>query len=448
MKNIVISGAGDVGRYAAQVAKQEGLRVTIIETSEKAIARVENNIDARIVSGSACHADVLRRAEVSQCDILMAATSLDEVNLLTASIGKKMGAKSVMARIHNTSYFDESFDYRESFGVDHFVCPEQLTARAIASDLTEPNTAQIPRFAQNEIEIRNLKVSKKSSAIHTELRELNLPPGVRIALIKRDGHSIAPEASTKLAPLDHIAVVGPSDAFKEVLTVFGQGTNGTQNLAISGAGAISEWLLKKLDLNRYRIKLFEKDIKRAEEIAEKYKRITVINEDPAEADIFSGEHLEDCHAFLALGKNQEHNILGAMQAKSLGVPRVTSLVQSSNFLKILKNTGIDHLYSPRLEAAKALLQVANTQPIKQLARLDYKAALVYQVKVQDVCKSIGKDLADLGFPNNAFIAAIERESKVFCPIYTDKVEKGDILIIIGPRGIKEFIRQSFIEQGR
>ncbi|MCB9228503.1 MAG: Trk system potassium transporter TrkA [Deltaproteobacteria bacterium] len=443
MKHIVISGAGEVGRYAAQVARKEGLRVTIIETSDEAIARVENSIDARIVSGSACHAEVLRQADVSSCDVLMAATSLDEVNLLTASIGKKMGAGIVMARIHNTSYFDEEFDYRMTFGVDHFVCPEQLTARTIASDLTEPNTSQIPRFAQNEIEIRNFIVSENSAAANVALKDLKLPPGVRIALIRRHKESLAPVAGTVLSVSDRVAVIGPGDAFQDVLALFGKGSSGIQNLAVTGAGPVSEWLLQKLDLNRYRIKLFEKNLDLAERIASKFGQITVIHEDPMEASIFTGEHLEQCDAFLALEGNQEHNLLAAMQAKSAGVPNVIALVQSSGLLRILKGTGVDHLYSPRIEAARALLQIVDTAPVKHLASLDSRVALVYQVKVQPDSPGVAKALADMDFPDNAFIAAIEREGSVFCPVFRDQISSGDVLIVIGPHDIRKYLLKTF-----
>ena len=448
MKNIIISGAGEVGCYAAQVAKKRGMRVTIIETSRAAIEKVENSIEARIIAGSACHADILSLAEIENCDVLMAATSLDEVNLLTASIGKKMGAKTVMARIHNTAYFSSIFDYRTSFFVDHFICPEQLTAKIIASDLTEPETSHIPRFAQNEIEIRSLEVGRRSQAANLELRDLRLPPGVRIALIRRGCRSLAPEAGTRLLTGDQIALVGPGEGVKNVMPVFGKGSHRIRNLAILGAGAISEWLLNKLDLQKYQVKLFEPDVAAAEEIAAKFSNITVINEDPVEADVFAGEHLENCSAFLALGKNQEHNILGAMQAKSNGVPGVFALVQSSGFLRILKHTGIDHLYSPRVEAARALLQVTDTAPIKLLARLDPKASLVYQVKVKDHARAVGTVLSGLKFPKNAFIAAIERGGHVFCPVYKDRIEKGDILTAIGPRGVRDYLQSAFIDRGK
>ena len=448
MKNVVITGAGEVGRYAAQVAQKDGLKVTIIENCKEAISLVENSVDARIIEGSSCHADILRKAEVDQCDILMAATSLDEINLLTASIAKRMGAKKVMARIHNTAYFDKTFDYRESFGVDHFVCPEQLTARAIVSDLdlSEPNASKIPRFAQNEIEIRNYIVSPKSDAVHLPLKELDLPPGVRLALIRREGQGIAPEGDCVLKALDKISIIGPADSFKEALSIFGREETKVRNLAISGGGPISEWLLQKLDHSRYQVKLFEKNEVLAEKIARMHRDITVINDDPLEGDLFQGEHLENCSSFLALGTSQEHNILGAMQAKTHGVQNVVALIQSMNFLRILRDTRIDHLYSPRIEAAKSLRQVTDSSSIRVLARLDVKVSLVYQVRVKSSSKAIGRELIELKFPKTSFVAAIEREGGVHYPIFSDKIRKEDVLVVIGPMGLKNYLRETFIEK--
>jgi len=445
MKHIVISGAGEVGRYSAQVAQNHGLKVTVIEMCPAAIERIENSTDARIVAGSACHADVLRRADVPDCDVLIAATSLDEVNLLTASIGKQMGAKTVMARIHNTAYFDGEFDYRESLGIDHFICPEKLTARAIASDLREPGSNLVPRFAQNEIEIRNFSVDKNSRSAGMSLKELTMPPGVRVAIIRRKGKRFTPDADTILNPDDEVSLIGPNDAFKHVPFLFSKGNSGKkQSIAIVGAGTVTEWFLKKTDFRQYHIKLFERNTEAAEKIAVKFRKITVINEDAMDADIFSGEHLEDCSSFLALSEHQEQNILAAMQAKKLGVPNVTALIQSSDFLKILSDTGIDHLYSPRIEAARALMHIIDDSPIKVLATPDKKVSLIFQVKVREDSHGVGKSLAELNFPPRTFVAAIERGPGVFCPVYSDKVCAGDILITIGPRSLRDYLEQTFI----
>lgn len=444
MKHVVISGAGEVGRYAAEVAERMGLRVTIIETSPKAIANIENNVDARTVLGSGCHSRILKKAEVDKCDVFMAATSHDEVNLLSASIGKKMGAQISMARIQNTAYYDSKFDYRQTFEIDHFVCPEQLTAKAMVSDLTEPGAMLIPRFAQNEIELRSYTLSESCKSIGRQLMHLPLPPGVRVALVQRQLQKFVPEANTRLEQGDIISVIGPNQAFETISPLFGQKKRGSRNLVISHASKVGYWLLQQLDPKLFKVKVFEQNLSVAEALAEKYPHVTVVGNDPLDEDIFRNEHIENCHGFISMSQNQEHNIIEAMHARKMGVKNVSAVIQSSNFLQILSEAGINKIYCPKIEAAKALVQILDASPIKVLAKLDEETSIIYQVRVQKLSKSVGLALKDLLFPKNAFIAAIERENLVFCPTHTDQILDGDILTAIGPQSLKDFLQSNFI----
>ena len=135
-----------------------------------------------------------------------------------------------------------------------------------------------------------------------------------------------------------------------------------------------------------------------------------------------------------------------MQAKTHGVPNVVALIQSMNFLRILKDTRIDHLYSPRVEAGKSLRKVTDKALIRVLARLDYKISLVYQVRVQVGAWGIGRELEEVGFPKTSFIAAIERDGNVLYPIFSDKVKNEDVLIVIGPQGLKNYLKKTFIDK--
>jgi trk system potassium uptake protein TrkA len=443
MKNIIISGAGEVGKFAAQELEKEGHSVSVIECSNEAIKRLENICEARLIQGSSTHSVTLKEAGIEKCDVLMAATSLDEINLLTASIGKKMGAKTVMARVHNSAYFDQEFSYPSSLGIDYFICPDLLTARSICADLNDPGESDLPRFAQNELELRTFIIGKKSSAIGKTLRDLHMPPGVRVALINRDKKTFAPEAHTPLVRLDEITVIGPTDCFTDVMNIFGERKVKHQTIAISGGSDIAEWILKEIDHDRFTIKFFETDPDIAEKFALNFPSITVIGEDPVETDIFDDEHLETCTAFLAVGDNQEHNILGAIQAKKLGIASTFAIIHNSSLLSVLGHTGIDHPYSPRIEAAKELAKFIDDSSIRMLASLDPKHAIIYEVKVSDTYDSEDKSLIELNFPPTSFIAAIQRGEKVFSPVRDDRVKKGDILICIGPPMLEPFLKITF-----
>ena len=103
---IVICGAGEVGSHAAEVLVRADHAVTIIDLDAERLRPIEDSIDARTVVGNCARADILLEAGVAGCDLLVAATDCDEVNLLTSALGKRIGATKTVARVHEFDFAD------------------------------------------------------------------------------------------------------------------------------------------------------------------------------------------------------------------------------------------------------------------------------------------------------------------------------------------------------
>jgi trk system potassium uptake protein TrkA len=131
--NIVIFGAGTVGTSIADLLCANNHNVCLIDSSKDALSLVEERLDVRTLCGSACDSIVLFQAGVQSADLVLAVTSLDEVNLVGASLAKAMGAKRSLARVFDQAYLDTStFDYRRHFGIDRLLSLEHLTALELA----------------------------------------------------------------------------------------------------------------------------------------------------------------------------------------------------------------------------------------------------------------------------------------------------------------------------
>ncbi|MBL4702451.1 MAG: NAD-binding protein, partial [Phycisphaeraceae bacterium] len=104
--NIVICGAGEVGRHTAEELGTQGNNITIIDLDMTKLAVVEQSMDVRILHGNATHVDLLREAGVADADLFLAATNIDEINLLSASLAHAVGAKTTIARVHHSAFFD------------------------------------------------------------------------------------------------------------------------------------------------------------------------------------------------------------------------------------------------------------------------------------------------------------------------------------------------------
>ena len=444
-KKIVISGGGEVGSYAAQLLSENGHSVTIIDESEEVLERLDQSFEAKMVAGSACHANVLKEAQVDSCDVMIAATSLDEINILSGALGKRMGAKKVISRIHHRIYQNANyFNYETGFGIDHLIYPEELTARAICSHLNDPGVMAIQSFAKEAIELHQYHVDHHCKLIHLPLREVTLPAGIRIIKILRQSQAIIPGANSELLPGDIVTLIGPSEQFSQVKGFFVKDKKKTKEIVIVGGSPTAEWVIAHLKGQDVSIRLFELNLDVANELAARYPRITVLHADALDSHTFDSEHLERAQALLALSDVQERNILVGLQAKKLGVQTTYAVIHNSSYLSALEEVGINFCYSPRMEAAKELLRLMDDSPIKNVTSLGDGQVNIYELTARMHGAAIGQRLIDVKFPSMSFIAAIQRGKEVFSPGANDTVEPDDTLIIIGPKDIESTLLKLYL----
>ncbi len=139
--NVIIAGAGEVGAHAAEVLSRAGHNVTVIDLSTDRLRHLDDTLDVRTLAGHCAHVDVLRAAGAEKCDMMLAATQVDEINLLSASFAKAVGARKTIVRVHHTANFSlRGSAYARHLGIDELICPEQLTAIEIARTLRNPGS--------------------------------------------------------------------------------------------------------------------------------------------------------------------------------------------------------------------------------------------------------------------------------------------------------------------
>ncbi|MBR0150190.1 MAG: NAD-binding protein, partial [Synergistaceae bacterium] len=89
VQNIVVVGAGEVGRNVAGRLSSEGHNVYLVEKDEATAKRADEELDVEVIRGNGARPQVLAKAGVFQggdVDILIACTNRDEVNMLSCWI--------------------------------------------------------------------------------------------------------------------------------------------------------------------------------------------------------------------------------------------------------------------------------------------------------------------------------------------------------------------------
>ena len=434
--NIIICGAGTVGSYAADVLASAGHNITLIDLQAQRLADIEETMDVRTLQGNCTYADVLKKAGAASADLLVAATESDEINLLSAAVGKGVGAKKTVARVRHSAYFDErGVDYSAILGIDDLICPEYSTALAIASTLRNPGALAIENFAHGEIEMQELVVPANAPTIGRSLAELHMPRGTLLAAMLREGGALIPEARTVIKADDSIVLVGNRESFQQARQLFRKADSKRRDVVIMGGSPMAVWLCRALRDRSFSIRLFETDRDRAEELAEKLDWVTVIQADPTDASIFAEENLDEADAFVSLRPNDdEHNVLAGAWAKSMGVKTAIASVQRPNYLQLMQRVGIDRPFAPRVVAVKEIEHLIADRRLYQLASLAEGSIDVYQVTVAEGAPAAGKALRNVKMRPDWIIAAVQHGESVKVPGADDRIEVGDTVLVIGRHG--------------
>lgn len=445
MKRVVICGAGEIGKNASEVLVQEGHDVTVVDTQAQKLEAIFDQYDVSTVTGSCCLPNTMKLAKFSECDVLIAATNSDEINLLTATVGKQMGIAHVIARIHERDFLDSStFNFGKNLGIDTLICPEKITSEKIVANITDTSILDFDHFERHDIEVYRYKIPHIGEFVGKPLKDLKLPLGVRVAVIDREGLAFLPNANSQIKVGDIVTFISSSGQFKQTQSLFNRHLKRPEakNIAIVGCTSMTRWLIDDFSKMGFHIKLFESKLAIAEEYSEDYPHITVINSDVSNPAQLREEQVGQCAAFITVTESDELNILSALQAKRLGVELTAAIVHKATYLNLLGNIGIDLPFSPRLVAAKELLNLISDKPIKFLATLAQGVAVLYEVSsIQG--HSIGKHLKALQMPRDSFIASITRGQRMIIPTAEESLHQADDLIIVGPPHIEQQLRRLF-----
>ncbi len=442
--NIIICGAGEVGSHAAEVLAASDNDITVVDLDGEKLRTIAETMDVRTITGNCAYADLLRDAGAETADLLVAATDSDELNMLTASIAKAIGAARSIARVHHSAYFEgRGLDYRGHLGIDVLICPEYSTASAIARTLRNPAAVAIEHFSRGRVDMQEFQVSDHAPAIGRPLSDVKMPPGTRLAAVSRKREVLFPEASTLLETGDRVVLVGNTDVFEEARQLFRREPPKRRKVVLMGGPPMAVWLCRELDSRDWSIRLFETNRRRAEELADKLDWVTVIHADPTQESVFAEEQIALADVFIALLDDDEDNIIGCVLAKAKGVTQAMAVVQRSRYLDLLYHVGVDRPFSPGKVAADEIQGVLDDSPVRRLAALA-EGIDAMLVRVSDDAAVNGQALRDIQLSPDWVIAAVRRGEEVWVPRADDTVQAGDAMLVIGRAEKPRVLRKLFV----
>jgi trk system potassium uptake protein len=438
---IIIAGDGEVGLYLAQELSKEDHEITMIVPNEDLVKTIESHSDVMATVGDSTMISVLKRANVKKADLLISGLHEERINILTAALGKKMGAGKTIARINTLEYLsDESRKMFFDLGIDHLVCPEEIAATEVVDLLKQTAATETFDFSQGKLSLFLLRLEKNAPVLNKSLDQIAkefVHLHFRAVAIHRNRKTIIPKGSDMFMENDLAYVITKPQGINDLLKLGGKSKITIHNLMLLGGGRVGRTVARRLE-HTMNIKLIEKDKERAVQLANLLDSCLVIHGDARDIQLLEDEDITGMDAFVALTDNSETNILACLHAKKFGVPRTIALVENIDYIDISQNIGIDTIVCKKLSTASNIIRFTMNSEVTSIKCLSAINAEVLEIVAKPHSLVTTLPIRKLKFPKGAIIGGIVRGQDSFIAVGDFQIEEGDKVVVFSlPEAIHE-----------
>lgn len=444
--NIVIAGAGDVGFHLAELLATENQDIVLIDTDQDVLDYAGSHLDVLTVRGDATSIETLQNARVGHSNLMLAVTTSEKTNMMTAILAKKLGCQRVIARVDKEEYMcEEHMGTICSLGIDQIISPRKLAAEEIERLIKQVSFTDIFEFEEGKLSLLGITLDADSPLVGVRLADIK-HLHTRVALqpiaILRGHQTIIPRGFTQLKADDHIYFITKAGSQQRVEEFVGKQHREVRSIMILGGTdlAISTARLLQDD---YKVTIIEESKRRCQFLNEELNNVLVIKGQYTNIDLLQEEGLDQMDAFIALTKNSETNIISCLTARNHGVFKTVAQVENKEYIHISQNIGVDTLINKKLLAANSIFQHIRKGNIEAITSLHGVDAEIIEYNIQRTNQLTKKKLKDLHFPEQALVGGIIRGEETLIPNGETQLQLGDKVIVMAMPGAIKRLEELF-----
>lgn len=433
---VIVVGAGTVGSNIASHLTRDGHEVVVVDTNAAKLRDLEDHADVQTLVGNGCDPAVMKTAlGGGEVPLLLAVTEQDNTNLVMAYAAKRLGVARVVARVRSRFYLStDEVNFRDPLGIDLLLSPEILTALELVNFVENPSALAIAQLAQGRAQLRTVLLSPFSEFNSRRLADAGVPAGVLVAAVRRGKEIVIPHGDFELMAGDHVTLIGLPNAIDEVHPRFDterrKRASRTMRVAVAGAGETGVFLAEQLESRRHRVHLIDRNRERLEQIAERLNGTTLLHGDCTNIQFLREENIQDMDYFIAATGDDESNVMSALLASELKVPKTACLIDRPDYARVVEKVGIDVALSPRIVAANRVMTLVKRGKIRSVTLLEDGAIEVTEYQALSSSAITDRPLREVVLPTGALIGAIVRGHDVIIPRGNDSVRPGDIVVTV------------------
>lgn len=421
-----------MGFHLAKSLAELDHSITVVDPHSELLQKLEREMDILAIAGDSTSFEVLQRADVQSCDLLLAVLHDESINIITSILAKKMGAKRTVARISNVEYLQpKNRTMFRTLGVDEMVCPERIAAKEIINLLNHSIATEFFDFSNGLLSMYLIRLDENASVINKTMREIVVEYPeieVRIVAILRNNETIIPNSTVTFKKGDLAYIISKPRQLDPIKKVIGSIDVDIKSVMIAGGGRIGR--LAALDLeNKMSVSLIDENRSRCEGITEYLDKTLIINGDATDTNLLKEEGIEQIDAFVAVTNSTETNILTCLHARKYGVKKTIALVENTDFINLSQAIGIDTIINKKLITASYIARFIVKGDAVSAKWLSGTNAELIELTVREKSKATKMPIKDLNIPQGATIGGIIRGNQAILPTRDTQILAGDKVVV-------------------
>ena len=440
--NVIIVGCGKVGYTLAETLSNEGHDITVVDNNPQKLEGLANSIDVQCVQGNGASYRVLKEAGVGQCDLVIAATSGDEINMLCCLIALKAGHCRTIARVRGPDYYEDLNFIQDDLGLSMAINPEFSAATACYHLIRTPGAVDLDPFAKGRAQIITMDLPMDSCWAGKQLMEVakTSPVPFLLSIIIRNKSVLIPNGSTVLNGGDRISLILDMNHMGTVMRRIGIQTKPIKSVMIIGGDTMGYYLARKLTEAHIKVKIIEQDRSRCIELSDLLPRATIINGIPTDERLLLEEGISSTDAVCALLKSDVENIMIAVFASKRSPAKVITRINKATFGGVINELPIGSVITPKSLTAESIIRYVRTM---RRPNMDSNIEYVYRLAggmveavsftIKSGCRLTEAPIRSLPIHKGILISAIIRNNSVIIPSGQDHILPGDEVIIVTTR---------------
>ena len=434
MKKIAVLGGGQVGSSLAKILTDDGNDITLVDINSSVLEDLQEDNDIKTIHGNASSPSILEQAELNDCDILIAITGSDEVNLVSCHLAKKMfNVPTVIARLRNSEFqvSTSGFDL-DLFSIDSIISPSKLVTDFIKNIIEHPGAFQAFDFADGKLQVIGATVLKDGPLAGKKLSEFknHLPNvDVKVVALYRNRKTIPVNGSTIIEIGDDIFFLATPENMR-FISELSKNQSRIENIMIAGGGNVGMTLATALS-KKFSTKIIEKNLLRSKYLSESLEDTVVLNDDISDESLLENEGIEDVDFFCSVTNDDQMNILSAKLAKDLGANKSISIINKLSYRKLVSKE-IDVVVSPEDVTIGSILTSVRTSDVVKVHSLGFGEAEILEIIIhgdKNTSKVVDRKVSDIELPTGCKIGAIYRDGNIILMHNDLTIKSNDRLII-------------------